>query len=184
MIARAASGDQQARNELVNAAYGTLRTIAQRQPHVGRPGHTMQPTALVHEFFASGELGKLLDRFDGGNSLSFYTYVGHAMWSLLRQHWRRSKALKHGGGMKRQPLDGQLAGSDDGQLADLLVLGEAITKLADCSPLWHDVVLSRYIVGRSQSATATELGISLHRVRTIEPLAMGFLRRALRGEIR
>src|SRR5687767_10335651 len=101
-------GDPQAANELLPLIYNELRAKARDYMARERVGHTLQPTALVHEAFA-----KMVGGDDGGeravpwqNSRHFFNAAAEAMRQLLVDHARRRGAEKRGGQLERVDLDG------------------------------------------------------------------------------
>lgn len=94
LLQRASRGDRQASEALVQAVYGSLRNIARSAMRTERAGHTLQPTALVHEAYM-----KLL----GGEPLSwqnraqFFAVAARQMRRILVDHARAQKAEKRGG---------------------------------------------------------------------------------------
>ena len=87
-------GDPKALDALTPLVYAELRQIAKRAFRGERPGHTLQPTALVHEAFA-----KLADAdIEWQNRKHFYALISRTMRRILVNHAEAKKAQKRGGG--------------------------------------------------------------------------------------
>src|SRR5919106_1400346 len=88
-------GNRSALNELLPLVYAELRRIAARQLRNERAGHTLQPTALVHEVYL-----RLVDQrhVDWKNRAHFFGAAAQLMRRILVDHGRRRSAGKRGGG--------------------------------------------------------------------------------------
>jgi RNA polymerase sigma factor (TIGR02999 family) len=149
------AGDPRAADQLLPLVYAELRKLA--AAHLAReaPGHTLQPTALVHEAYL---------RLVGGDPAPHWTGRGHffaaaatAMRRILVDRARRRLTRKRGGGRARQPLADVAAPEPD---ADLLALDEALAKLAARDPQKAKLVELRYFAGLTGDQAAAALGIS------------------------
>src|SRR6266571_1714649 len=95
------AGDAQATSELLPLVYDELRRIAAHKMASEAPGHTLQPTALVHEVWL---------RLAGSNQKSwanrahFFVAAAEAMRRILVEHARRKQSLKRGGGAEHEEL--------------------------------------------------------------------------------
>ena len=155
-------GDPKAAEELLPLVYAELRQLARAKMAREQPGHTLQPTALVHEAWI-----RLVDadgkaRFE--NRAHFFSLAAEAMRCLLIDAARRKLALRHGGGQIRENLDGiEIAAPDTDER--VLAVHEALERLADLDAEKAEVVKLRYFVGMSVEETAEALGISVRTVR-------------------
>jgi len=97
-----ALGDPSALNQLLPLVYAELRRIAARQLRGERTGHTLQPTALVHEAYL-----RLVDQrhLDWRNRAHFFGAAAHVMRRILVDHARRHKAGKRGDGVPCVSID-------------------------------------------------------------------------------
>jgi RNA polymerase sigma factor (TIGR02999 family) len=95
-------GDPGARDELLPLVYGELRRVARQHLRHERPGHTLQPTALVHETYM-----KLVDlrRVRWQSRAHFFAVAAQLMRRILVDHARGRAAAKRGGGMKAVTLE-------------------------------------------------------------------------------
>jgi RNA polymerase sigma factor (TIGR02999 family) len=95
-----AGGDQGALDRLVPLVYEELRRIAEGQIRRDRPGHTLQPTALVHEVYVRMVGQELAGYKDRAHVLAI---AAHAMRKILIDHARGYNAAKRGGGARSSP---------------------------------------------------------------------------------
>src|SRR5436305_11714976 len=95
LLQRLREGDQAALDELLPLVYGELHRIAQSFMRRQRPGHTLQPTALVNEAFM-----KLLDAGEPAfaDRAHFLALMSRVMRQVLVDHARAAGAAKRGGG--------------------------------------------------------------------------------------
>jgi RNA polymerase sigma factor (TIGR02999 family) len=149
-------GDEGALPELVPLVYGELRAQASRLLARERTGHTLQPTALVHEVFLR-LLGEGVTRWE--SRAHFFGSAARLMRRVLVDHARRRQAAKRGAGVQRLELDERLvaAGLPD---EELLALDEALSRLRRLDPRQCEVVELRYFAGLTAEETAELLGIS------------------------
>ena len=150
-------GESNSGGQLLRVVYEELRRLAAAQMAREKPGHTLQPTALVHEAWV-----RLVDA-DGKahfeNRAHFFSVAAEAMRCLLIDAARRKLAARHGGGQQRTDLDGiEIAAPDSDER--LLAVHEAIERLATVDAEKAEVVKLRYFVGLSVEETAEALGIS------------------------
>ncbi len=154
-------GDDNRRvDDLFAEAYSQLRRMAHAQLDGQRPGHTLQPTALVNEAFL-----KLRHHF-GTQPLErdrFVRVAAEAIRQILIDHARHRNRAKRGGGKLRVDLECvQLA---TGQLPEeFLALNEAICRFESIEPRGAEIVKLRFFTGLSVEETAAVTGLS---VRTI-----------------
>jgi len=94
LLDHAAGGDAQALNRLYELVYEELRAIAVRRMASERPGHTLQPTALVNEAYL--RLGGAKE-FKFANRAHFFGAAAEAMRRILVDSARRNRQLKRGG---------------------------------------------------------------------------------------
>jgi RNA polymerase sigma factor (TIGR02999 family) len=151
------AGDPHAAAQLLPLVYDELRGLAAQRLAQEKPGHTLEPTALVHEAYI---------RLVGDGSGLHWDHRGHffaaaaeAMRRILVDAARRKQAIRHGGGRRRVPLQdqGQVAQSPD----DVLALDEALTRFATEEPAKAELVKLRFFAGLSTPEAASALGISL-----------------------
>jgi RNA polymerase sigma-70 factor, ECF subfamily len=169
-------GDSRAARELLPLVYDELRAIAARRMREERVGHTLQPTALVHEAFL-----RLVDhsRFDWKGRAHFLGVAANTIRLILVDHARRTNADKRGGERSRTPLHDGLASEDPRSEVDLLALEDALEKLARLHPRQARVVELRYFGGLSLEETALVLDCAQSTVAADWALAKAWLAREL-----
>ncbi len=169
------SGDAVALERLMPMVYDELRRLAGLQLRRERAGHTLTPTALVHEAFlnlAQGDPPALNDR------VHFYAVAARVMRRVLVWHARKRTAAKRGGGVQPVTLDGQSVVAD-GPAEDILALDGALQALEELDERLCRVVECRYFAGLSVVETGEALGISPTTVKRDWTTARAWLRRAL-----
>ncbi len=164
---------------LLPLVYDQLRALAAsyfaRQP----VGHTLQPTALVHEAYlklAGGENARWENR------AHFFAVAARAMRQILMNHARDKAAAKRGGGWHKITLDEAVTppGSASREI-DLIALDEALEKLGGLSERQARIIELRYFGGLTIDETAHVLGVGTTTVEDDWHLAKAWLRRALKA---
>ncbi len=142
--------------ELLAIVYDALRELARRQLRGERPGHTLQPTALVHEAYL-----RLVDGRDMAweSRAHFFGTAARAMRQVLVDHARRRNAVKRGGGLERVTLDTGVA-AEDSVSADVLDLHDALEKLSSEDGELARLVELRFFAGLTLEETGDTLGVS------------------------
>jgi RNA polymerase sigma factor (TIGR02999 family) len=174
-------GDRDALERLVPMVYQECRRLAALQLGGERAGHTLSPTALVHELYL-----RLVDqrRASWQNRAHFFGVAAGLMRRILVDHARGRAALKRGGGGIFVQLTDDVpgaAGSRDGDeaAADLLALDEALHRLGERDPDQRQLVELRYFAGLTVEETAHVLGRSPRTVKREWQLARAWLFREL-----
>jgi RNA polymerase sigma factor (TIGR02999 family) len=174
LLAASRRGDPAAFDQLLPLVYDELHVVAERHMRGERPEHTLQPTALVHEAFLrlAGVNVPYEDRSH------FIRAASQAMRRVLVDHARARNAAKRGGNL-RVTLDESLVPQDDG-VVDLLVLDDALSRLAAAEPRWARVVELRFFGGLEVVEVAAALGISTATAKRDWQFARAWLAKALR----
>jgi RNA polymerase sigma factor (TIGR02999 family) len=156
--------------------YAELRSLAAALFRSERAGHTLQPTALVHEAFA-----RLVDRerADWQGSAHFLGIAGQAMRRVLVDHARARGAAKRGGERDRVTLSA--VPGVDGVGFELIELDDALTKLARESGRAARVAELKVFAGLSGDEIAEVLGVSRRTVTGDWTVARLWLARELGG---
>lgn len=148
-----------ASNQLLPLVYHELRRLAAARMANERAGHTLQPTALVHDAYVRLVGGENQAGWD--SRAHFLAAASEAMRRILVENARRQKRLRHGGKQQRVTLN------DRDAIAvlpvdhhDLLTLNDAFEALASESPDRAKLVELRYFAGLSEKEAAEILGIS------------------------
>ena len=171
-------GDRSALDALLPLIYGELRRQADRALRRESSGHTLQPTALVHEAYL-----RLIDqeRVEWQNRSHFFGVAAQLIRRILIDHARSRHAVKRGGGAIQLTLedgDGQRR-SDADDAVDILSLNDALERLTALDPRQGQVVELRYFGGLSIQETAAAMGISVATVKREWAVARAWLRREL-----
>jgi RNA polymerase sigma factor (TIGR02999 family) len=169
-------GEPKAADELLVLVYQELRQLATRKMAQESPGHTLQPTALVHEAWLR-LVGKENPSFE--NRAHFFSAAAEAMRRILIDRARHRQTQRHGGGHVRVHLDeyNLIAPQADDEL---LAVHEALDKLAQEHPVQAEVVKLRYFGGRKNEEVAQILDISLTTVKTYWAFARAWLLREIK----
>lgn len=168
-------GDEDASARLLETVYSTLRQIALGQLRGERAGHTLQPTALVHEAYLRILGQRELDWRDRAH---FFGLAAVTMRRVLVDHARRRNAKKRDAEEFR-PITVSAGGAGADGDVDLLDLDRALTRFAAEFPRPARVVEMRYFSGLELSAVATALDISLRTAERDWRFARAWLREAL-----
>ena len=150
LLVRWSKGDTEALDQLLPIVYAELRRIADAYLRRERSGHTLQATALVHEAFL--KLVKAQD-LEWKNREQFFGISANLMRHILVDHARTATAVKRGGVASNLPLDESLTISNESD-ANLLLLDEALNKLAAIDPQAARIVELRYFAGLTIEETA------------------------------
>lgn len=167
-------GDPQAASQLLPLVYDELRRLAAHRLSQEKPGQTLEATALVHDAYL-----RLVDveRSQEWNSRGhFFAAAAEAMRRILVEQARRKKRQKRGGDWKRGELLDVPASPDDERL---LVLDEALTKLAQEDPLAAKVVELRHFAGLGHEEVAEAVQVTVYQVRQKWTYARAWLSDAL-----
>ena len=156
LLGHAAGGDRHSLSQLYELVYAELRAMAVQKMASERPGHTLQPTALVHEAYL--RLGGA-EGFPFKNRAHFFAAAAEAMRRILVDSARRHGQLKRGGDQERVELnETSIAAPMEDE--KLLLVNEALDALAREDPLKAEVAKLRYFVGLKHREIADVLGVS------------------------
>jgi len=161
LLNNAAGGDTVSLNRLYDLVFAELRAIAAHKMASERPGHTLQPTALVSEAYL--RLGGS-EGFKFENRSHFFAAAAEAMRRILVDNARRHSQLKRGGNHERVEFcETRIAAPDEDD--KLLLVNEALDDLAREDPMKAQVVKLRYFVGLKHQEIADALGVSEPTIR-------------------
>jgi RNA polymerase sigma factor (TIGR02999 family) len=154
-------GDPQAGEQLLPLVYDELRKLAAQKLAQEAPGQTLQATALVHEAYL-----RLLPRAGAGAAADkqwdsrrhFFAAAAEAMRRILLDRARDKRRRKRGGGWRRLNLD-QIDLSVNEPSEDIVVLDQALEKLAREDAVCADLVKLRFFAGLTLEDAARALGI-------------------------
>jgi RNA polymerase sigma factor (TIGR02999 family) len=169
-------GDHQAAADVLPLVYDELRKLAAVRLAAEAPGHSLDPTALVHEAYLRlvGD-----QQFDGRSH--FFAAAAEAMRRILVNHARDRNRLKRGGGRRRIEIDRltDLAAADD---EDLIGLDDALDRLAKDYPDAAALVKLRFFAGLTLGEAADALGVPRRTADRHWSFARAWLADALAGE--
>jgi len=171
--------DPSASAELLPLVYDELRRLATRELRSESSGHSIQPTALVHQAYV-----RLVDQSNPplwNHRGHFYAAAAEAMRRILVEHARRKQTLKRGGDRKRLPFDANRAEGPRPD-PDLLKLDEALTRLATERPRLARLVSLRYFAGLTLDQAAKSLQVSRRTAERDWTYAKVWLLEAMRSE--
>lgn len=150
------NGDPAAAEELLPLVYDELRKLASARMANEAPGHTLQPTALVHEAWLR-LTGNQDQKWE--SRAHFFGAAAEAMRRILIDRARKKRALRHGGDKERVDLpEIELALPPEDE--QLLAINDALDKLAKTHPDEARLVKLRYFVGMTNDEAAEALGIA------------------------
>jgi RNA polymerase sigma factor (TIGR02999 family) len=151
-------GDPHAASQLLPLVYDELRRLAAHRLAAEGPGHTLQPTALVHEAYV--KLVGPNPQHSWNGRIHFFAAAAEAMRRILIDHARRKHRARRGGGIRRVELEDIAVVAESGGADELLALDEALAQLASADPRKAELVRLRYFVGLTLEQAAELLGIS------------------------
>ena len=155
-IEAAAGGDRNAAADLLPLVYDELRKLAAARLAAEASGHSLNPTALVHEAYLRlvGD-----QQFDGRGH--FFGAAAEAMRRILVESARRKSRLKRGGGAGlRVALPDDLP-APAAPVEDVLAVHDALDQLAATDATAAELVKLHYFAGLTMEQTAEALGISV-----------------------
>ena len=179
ILERAEKGDPKAAEELLPLVYGELRRLAAHLMTGESPGHTLQPTALVHEAWL---------RLGGDaqpqwqNRAHFFGAAAEAMRRILVEHARRRLRAKRGGGADPLDVDEIEIASPIADDDVLLRLSDALEELAVVDSRKAELVKLRYFVGMTHEEAAAALGIAVPTAKQWWAYARAWLAVEMRAE--
>lgn len=168
-------GDPMAAENLLDQVYEELRRLAASKMSREAPGHTLQPTALVHEAWLR-LVGTGQPAF--ANRAHFFSAAAEAMRRILIDRARRKLTLRHGGGFERINFDQlNLAAPDADQ--ELLAVDEVLDEFGRQHPIKAEVVKLRFFAGMTHEEAAQVLGISEAAARNYWTFARAWILNAI-----
>lgn len=175
LLADLRRGQRDALDKLLPIVHEELRRIAAAYLRHERPDHTLQPTALVNEAYI-----RLVDQHnvDWQSKAHFLGVAAHLMRLILVDYARKRRAEKRAGGLTRVPLEDALLVAYERDV-DLVLLDEALDRLALMDPRLGRLVELRYFGGLTTKETAEVLEVSTATIEREWAAARGWLKREL-----
>ncbi|PWU08906.1 MAG: RNA polymerase subunit sigma-70 [Terriglobia bacterium] len=175
LLQRFAGGDKAALDGLMPMVYSELQKLAGGYLRNERPGHTLQPTALVHEAYA-----RLLkqDQPDYQSRAHFMGVAAQVMRQILIDHARTRNAAKRGSGRAKIQLD------EAGEIpvdrpSILIAIDDALATLARKDPPKARLIEMRFFGGLTAEESAEVLQMPVSEVRRHLRVAQAWLQREL-----
>jgi RNA polymerase sigma factor (TIGR02999 family) len=150
-------GDAKAADALLPLVYEELRKLAAARMANEAAGHTLQPTALVHEAWLRLVGNDSIVQF--ANRAHFFAAAADAMRRILIDRARRKSAGKRGGDWERINLD-NVEVAIDADCDTLLLVNEALDKLAQEEPRAAEIVKLRFFAGLTLEESGQLLGFT------------------------
>jgi RNA polymerase sigma factor (TIGR02999 family) len=172
-------GDRGVLDELLPLIYNELRRLASSYLRRERDGHTLQPTALVHEAYL-----RLVDQtsVNWKDRAHFLGVAAQMMRRILVDHARAREAEKRGGEFQKLSLDENLDVPVGERDINLVALDDALSRLAEIDPQKSKVVELRFFGGLSVEETAEVLGVSAPTVKRQWRMAKAWLYGQVRNQ--
>lgn len=174
------SGDRSSLDDLIPLVYAELRKIAEGHLRNERPGHTLQPTALVHEAYA-----RLIDQKqpDYRNRVHFLAVAAQLMRQILIDHARKKYAAKRGGSRPKFSIDEACDAAIE-KPSLMIELDDALKALEGHDPLKAQLIEMRFFGGLTAEESAEVLGLPVNDIRRGLRVAQAWLQRELDRNVR
>ena len=179
ILERVCAGDSEAASELLPVVYVEMRKLAEKYLNSQRSGHTLQPTALVHEAFVRLASAESLDL---NGSAHFAALCAKVMREVLVDHSRRKNSQKRGGELHRITLSSPLSelassGPEASGLEtiELVALDDSLKRLAELDPDQAKLVDLRFFGGMTLREIAEVLDVSHTTVKRNLRMAQAWL---------
>ena len=179
LLQKMSGGDTQASEKLLRLVLPELRALARHYLSGERPGHTLQPTALVNEAY----LRLVTDQARNWRSRAHFVGVtAGIMRRILIDHARRRQALRRGSQVAPTDISDEREGLSAEAAEELIALDAALNRLEVVNPRHRQVVELRYFGGLSVEETAEALNLSPITVKRDWRVARAWLKEQVRPE--
>src|SRR5579859_3583436 len=177
LLKRLSDGDRGVLDDLIPIVYRELHNIAQGYMFRELPGHTLQPTSLIHEAYL-----RLVQQSHPSyaSRAHFFGVAARIMRQILVDHARSRQAAKRDGGEKITLKD---AGDSEsgGGLLDVMALDQALNRLSAVDERKAQLVEMRFFGGMTTAEIGESLNLEPHTVRRELRLAQAWLHREVTG---
>src|SRR5690242_1668615 len=169
-------GNESVFDELNALVFDELHQLAAGYMRREKAGHTLQPTALLHEAYLrlAGQ-----EQPEWENRSQFFRFAAHLMRQILVDHARAKAAAKRGGDWQKVPLE-EIDLPSNSRTVDLLSLDEALDRLAAFDKRKAHILELRFFSGMTEEEIGAALAISVATIRRDLRLAEAWLERELR----
>ena len=173
------AGKRDALDALFPLVYDELRRLAAARLRDERADHTLQPTALVHEAYL-----RLIEQHSANwqNRAHFFGLAAEMMRRILVNHAVKNNAEKRFGNQTKLALDDAISFAQDEREVDLVLLDEALSRLAEFDPQQAKIIELRFFTGLTLEEVAEVLGISVSTVQREWRMAKAWLHRQLQTQ--
>lgn len=179
LLEQMSGGDTQASEKLLPLVLPELRALARHYLSGERPGHTLQPTALINEAY----MRLVGDQARNWRSRAHFVGVtAGIMRRILIDHARRRQALKRGTQLAPIEISNEREGLSAKEAEELIALDAALNRLEVVNPRHRQVVELRYFGGLSVEETAEALNVSPITVKRDWRVARAWLKGQIRPE--
>lgn len=176
LLAEWRAGDEGALERLTPLVYEELRKLARRYMQAERIGHTLQPTAVVHEAFE-----RLIDMdVSWKDRAHFYAVAARLMRRILVDHAKGHLRAKRGAGATKMSLTEGMAGEQDDSI-ELLEIDRALSRLSEFDERKSAIIELHYFGGLTYNETAEALEISPATVHRDLRLAKAWMLQEIQG---
>ena len=171
-------GSREAQDRLVSLVYRDLRRIAAAHLRGESVGHSLRPTALVHEAYL-----RLVDvtHVEWQDRAHFFSVASTLMRRILVEHARAKRARKRGGVEDTLWLD-EASMPAPGRAPEIVALDDALNHLAEFDERQAKIVEMRFFAGMTEEETGEVLGVSVRTVKRDWRMAKAFLFKELSVE--
>ncbi len=176
LLNAASGGDRKASAELLPLVYEELRKLARARMAAEPAGHTLQPTALVHEAYVRLVGADNTVRWDGRGH--FFGAAARAMRRILVERARSRGRIKRGGDRGRVELTDEVMAIEP-PATDLVALDGALDRLEKHDKRKAEIVMLRYFAGLTIEETAAALSLSPATIKTEWAFARAWLHREI-----
>lgn len=180
LLGRLGQGDRAALDRVVCALYGELRQLARHKLRGEWGTRPLKTTELVHEAYVR-LLGQR--RLAVEDRAGFFAAAANTMRRILVDAARTRRRAKRGGGQSDAPLEEAAWFASEHEADEMLLLDQALDRLARMHPRGAQVVTHRYFAGLDLEETAALLGVSTKTVRRDWTAARAWLRKELLREL-
>jgi RNA polymerase sigma factor (TIGR02999 family) len=169
-------GNESVFDELSALVFDELHQLAAGYMRREKAGHTLQPTALLHEAYLrlTGQ-----EQPEWENRAQFFRFAAHLMRQILVDHARAKAATKRGGDWQKVPLE-RIDLPSNNRTVDLLAVDQALDRLAAFDKRKAHILELRFFSGLTEEEIGAAIGISVATIRRDLRLAESWLQRELR----
>jgi RNA polymerase sigma factor (TIGR02999 family) len=181
LLSAVEQGDPKAAEELLPLVYEELRRLAHHKMSLLPPGQTLQTTALVHEAWLRLAGDRHPQSWETRGH--FFSAAAEAMRRILVERARSKAARRHGGGLRRVDLD-QVDLAEEANSDVLLLVDEALARLAEIDSQAAELVKLRFFVGLPNARAAELLGMAERTAKRNWAYARAWLLQELTKDLR